>query len=67
MPGAAAVQALVIARDNFPGLNTQALVDKLVICGVSALLHEHWKPPWLHGGRRDRWKLPDELSPEECP
>ena len=64
MPGNAALEALGLAGDMFPNARPQALLDKLVITAVSALAHEHWKPPALWGRDRDAWKLPDELRPE---
>ena len=63
MPGPAAVEALQAAQRLFPNSNTQALIDRLVITGLSALVHGHWKPPPLYGRNRDAWKLPDNLRP----
>lgn len=63
MPGAAAQQALLVAADKWPDLNTQAIIDKLVICGLSALL-QRWEPPSLYGRDRDRWRLPRNLLTE---
>jgi len=60
MPGAAALQALQAAQDLYPKANTQALIDRMVITGLSALVHGKWQPPSLWG-RRNRWKLPDDL------
>ena len=65
MPGAAAYEALVLATEMFPGLRTQALIDKLVITGVSALHHKHWQAPHLYGKNRDKWRLPAVLLPED--
>lgn len=65
MPGNAALEALGLAGAMFPNARPQALLDKLVITAVSALAHEHWKPPALWGRDRDAWKLPDELRPGE--
>lgn len=61
MPGAAAVEALQAAQELFPNSNTQALIDRLIITGLSALVQGHWKPPPLYGRDRDAWKLPDDL------
>jgi len=61
MPGPAALAALEVAQQHFPGNNTQALIDRLVITGLSALVHGHWQPPRLYGRDRDGWKLPDDL------
>lgn len=61
MPGDAACNALALAAQMFPNLRTQALIDKLVITGVSALSHHHWKPPGLYGKDRNKWRLPAEL------
>jgi hypothetical protein len=35
-------------------------IDRLVITGLSALVHGQWKPPGLWG-KREAWKLPEEL------
>jgi hypothetical protein len=61
MPGPAAVEALQAAQGLFPNSNTQALIDRLVITGLSALVQGHWKPPPLYGCDRDAWKLPADL------
>jgi len=61
MPGAAALDVLQAARDLYPRSSTQALIDRLVIVGYSALVQGHWKPPALYGRDRDHWKLPDVL------
>lgn len=61
MPGPAAVEALQAAQGLFPNSNTQALIDRLVITGLSALMQGHWRPPPLYGRDRDAWKLPDDL------
>ena len=60
-PGPAAVEALQAAQELHPEDNTQALLDRLVITGLSALVHGHWEPPKLYGRDRERWKLPEEL------
>jgi len=62
MPGPAALQALEAAQALHPKDNTQALLDRLCIVGLSALVHRHWAPPWLHGRNRERWKLPEALA-----
>lgn len=59
MPGQAAFDALGLAREKFPTIKTQALIDKLVITGLVAL---HWKPPALYGHNRDAWRLPEQFS-----
>lgn len=61
MPGPAALEALEAAQALHPGCNTQALIDRLVITGLSALVHGHWEPPRLYGRDRERWKLPEGL------
>lgn len=61
MPCPAAVEALQAAQGLYPDNNTQALIDRLVITGLSALVQGHWKPPSLYGRDRDRWALPIEL------
>ena len=60
-PGDAALEALSLAAERFPELRPQALLDKLVICGLSALAHKHWHAPYLYGKDRDAWRLPDDL------
>lgn len=67
MPCPAAVAALEAAQALYPDSSTQALIDRLVITGLSALVQGHWQPPRLWGNR-DRWNLPAELckaSPED--
>lgn len=65
MPCPAAVAALQAAQDLYPQASAQALIDRLVITGLSALVHDHWRPPHLHG-KRDAWKLPKGLQvPDE--
>ena len=61
MPGPAALAALQAARRLHPDCNIQRLIDRLVITGLSALVHGHWEPPKLYGRDRERWKLPEEL------
>jgi hypothetical protein len=61
MPGPAAIEALEVAQGLHPDCNTQVLIDRLVITGLSALVHGHWEPPRLLGRDRERWKLPDDL------
>ena len=61
MPGPAALEVLHAALGLYPKGNTQALIDRLVIVGYSALVHHHWKPPSLYGRNREAWKLPQEL------
>ena len=60
-PGAAALEALQAAQALHPADNTQALIDRLCIVGLAALVHPPWKPPALYGRDRDRWKLPEGL------
>ena len=60
MPCQAAVDALQAAQKLYPDASTQALIDRLVITGLSALVHGRWEPPHLWG-HRDRWQLPDDL------
>ena len=62
MPGVAACNALALAAEMYPNLRTQALIDKMVITGVSALHYQHWKPPALYGKDRDKWQLPAGLA-----
>ncbi len=68
MPCPAALAALEAAQALYPESSTQALIDRLVITGLSALVQGHWQPPRLWGNR-DRRKLPTELckaSPEDA-
>ncbi len=58
-PGAAARQALEIGEQLFPHLGRQAVIDKLLICGLHALRHV---PPALWGQDRDAWQLPAGLA-----
>ncbi len=60
MPSRAALDALALAAAMFPD-RPQALIDRLVICGLSALAHKHWHAPYLYGKDRDAWRLPDDL------
>ena len=60
-PCPAALEALQAARKLHPDHITQRLIDRLVIVGLSALVHGHWEPPKLHGRDRDAWTLPEEL------
>ena len=60
MPCQAAIEALQAAQVMHPKENTQALIDRLVITGLSALVHGKWQPPKFWG-QRDGWKLPDNL------
>ena len=63
MPRNAALEALGLAYAMFPNLRAQALIDKPAITAVSALAHQHWRPPNLWGRDRDTWKLPRKLGP----
>ena len=67
MPGNAALEALALAGEILPKLRQQALIDRLVITAVHALVHERqykrWEPPRLWGHDRDGWKLPPEMRP----
>lgn len=61
MPCPAALEALEAAQALYPDASAQALLDRLVITGLSALVHEHWRPPPLLGKSRDGWRLPPGL------
>ena len=61
VPGPAALEALQAAQELHPKDNTQALLDRLVITGLSALVHGRWEPPRLFGRDREQWRLPEEL------
>ena len=60
MPCQAAAEAIQAAQEMYPKANTQALIDRMVITGLSALVHGRWEPPSLWG-TRDRWQLPAYL------
>lgn len=67
MPCPAAVAALEAAQALYPDSSTQALIDRLVITGLSALVQGHWQPPRLWG-KREHWSLPADLcrpSPDD--
>jgi hypothetical protein len=61
MPCPAALEALQAAQKLHPDHITQRLIDRLVITGLSALVHGRWEPPRLPGRNREQWKLPDNL------
>ena len=61
MPCQAAIEALHAAQVIYPKASTQALIDRMVITGLSALVHSRWQPPSLWG-HRECWKLPDNLQ-----
>lgn len=61
MPGPAALEALRIAQEMYPQAATQALIDRMVITGLSALVQREWRAPILYG-HRDRWRLPEGLD-----
>ena len=60
-PCKAALKALQAAQGLHPKDNTQALIDRQVIVGYSALVQPRWEPPHLYGRNREAWKLPQEL------
>jgi hypothetical protein len=59
MPGPAACDALEIGEQLLPHLGRQAVIDKLLICGLHALRQS---PPVLWGHDRDEWALPPGLA-----
>lgn len=65
MPGEAAQQALKDAAGLMPSFGTQALIDKLILVGLSALTHEPWKPPALYGKNRDKWLYRPQDQPNQ--
>lgn len=68
MPCQAAIEALQAAQKIYTKANMQALIDRLVITGLSAVVHEKWEPPCLWG-KRERWQLPANLHhqiPGDC-
>ncbi len=67
MPGKAAQAALRTAEQRRPDLRQQALIDWIVIVGVSAIEHHPWCPPALHGRNRDTWiARPAALPVDSC-
>ena len=60
MPCQAAIEALHAAQVIYPKASTQALIDRMVITGLSALVHSRWQPPSLCG-QREGWRLPENL------
>ena len=60
-PGEAASEAVEIARELFPHLRKQEVIDRLVITGLYALKQPPWAPPQFVGSDRDKWALPDDL------
>ena len=58
---ASVLEVLQAARDLQPHSNTQALIDRLVIVGYSALVQAHWEPPRQSGSDRESCKLPPDL------
>lgn len=67
VPGPAALQALSIADGLFPEMGRQAIVDRLVIVGLSAYVFDHWRAPDLPGRSRNRWRLPANLAEMSIP
>lgn len=61
MPCVAAKDAVRLGQQMWPGLSRQAVIDRLVIDGISAVLHRPWREPILHGSRH-RWELPPEVA-----
>lgn len=59
-PGPAARASLDAAAAKWPELSQQALIDKLLICGLSALQHQPWTPPAMPGRDRTKWRAPRE-------
>ena len=55
-PCHAALAALDEAAKLAPSLNRQALLDKLVMCGLWALQMEQSRPPALFGTNRGYWR-----------
>lgn len=64
MPGDAAQKAIDDASRLMPNLGTQALLDKLILTGVSAITHVHWTPPALYGKDRDKWTYLPQHQPK---
>lgn len=67
MPGPAALRALGIAEEMWTGLRRQDVIDRLVLTGLSAVLHEPWREPVLQGRSRYRWELPSDLADKAIP
>ena len=62
IPSPAGEQALLIAQRLYPQLSRPALIEKLLITGLSAIRHAPWTPPPLWGSDRMAWKLPVGLA-----
>jgi hypothetical protein len=62
MLGTAALAALDLSGSRWPDLSRQALMDWLVMCGLSALEHPPWQPPRFYDGNRDRWPIPGKQA-----
>ena len=61
-PGPAALEALAVGENLFPGRGRQDVIDMLVIVAVSALLSRPWRPPSFPVGTRYRWELPSDVA-----
>lgn len=66
MPGPAALAVLEQAQARFQDHTQQAIIDRLVITGFSALFHQHWVAPALHGRNRTRWRVMEPDGASRC-
>ena len=60
IPSRAGEDVLRVAAKLYPQYARAALIEKLLITGLSALRQQPWRPPELWGNRKG-WKLPTEL------
>lgn len=56
-PGRAAATAIDEEHQKHPDFTLQAVIDRLVLIGYSAVNSAHWQPPHLPGRSRKQWKL----------
>ena len=62
MPGRAAQEGLEIARQLYPEMGLQELIDRLFLTGLSAAVRPQWQPPALMPKSRQHWSLPPDLA-----
>ena len=64
MPGAAAREALELAKQLYPNRSPQELIDQMVITGLGAAVAYElnaYQPPALMPRARQTWKLPADF------
>jgi hypothetical protein len=57
-PGDACKEAIAEGQEMWPDLGRLAVIDRLILIGLSAVKHVHWKEPLLPGRDRRRWRKP---------